>query len=139
MFDIGFWELGLIFLIGLIVLGPERLPKVARALGLWVRRARGYMQNITSELEREMSVDEMRQHLRETGRHLGQTRDDFKSGVTDLRESVEQATGQGSGSGKRDHFKRARAARPPSAPEQPSQTPQTPDAPDTQSRTSDPE
>ncbi len=114
MFGIGFWELGLIFLIGLIVLGPERLPKVARTLGLWVRRARGYMTSITSELEREMDVDEMREHIRQTGRHLGKTRDEFKSGITDLRESVESATVQGHG--KRDHFRRAHAAKAPTKP-----------------------
>lgn len=116
MFDIGFWELGLIFLIALIVLGPERLPKVARTVGGWVRRARGYMNNITSELEREMDVDEMREHFRQTGRHFGQTRDKLQSGVTDLRNSVESATGQGSSPGKRDHFRRARAAKAPSQP-----------------------
>lgn len=120
MFDIGFWELGLIFLIALIVLGPERLPKVARTVGGWVRRARGYMTNITSELEREMDVDEMREHFRQTGRHFGQTRDKLQSGMTDLRNSVESATGQGnnqsSSPGKRDHFRRARAAKAPSKP-----------------------
>lgn len=116
MFDIGFWELGLIFLIGLIVLGPERLPKVARTLGLWVRRARGYMQSVTSELEREMDVDEMREHMRATGRHLNQTRDDFQSGVKDLRDSVQSATTGTSGSGKRDHFRRAQSAKAPAAP-----------------------
>jgi len=113
VFDIGFWELGLIFLIGLIVLGPERLPKVARTLGLWARRARGYMQSITSELENEMDVGEMREHFRKTGEYLGQTRDEFKTGVTDLRDSVQSATGQGGG--KRDHFRRAQAAKAPPA------------------------
>ena len=40
MFDIGFAELTLIFIIGLVVLGPERLPTVARTLGQWIGRAR---------------------------------------------------------------------------------------------------
>lgn len=124
MFDIGFWELGLIFLIGLIVLGPERLPKVARTLGLWARRARGYMQKMTSELEGEMDIGEMREHLRSTGRHLSQTRDEFSSGISDLRDSVQNATGQSGG--KRDHFKRARAAKAPPA----SAEPESPEAQD---------
>ena len=41
MFDIGFWELMLVFVIALVVLGPERLPGAARQAGLWVRRIRG--------------------------------------------------------------------------------------------------
>lgn len=116
MFDIGFSELALVFLIGLIVLGPDRLPKVARALGLWVRRARGYASKITSELERELDIAEMREHFKETGDHLKRTGEDFKrtgedfqSQVTDLRDSIE--SGSASGSGKRDHFRRARATK----------------------------
>ena len=66
MFDIGFWELTILAVIGLIVLGPERLPVVARTLGLWVGRAKGYVRGITSELEREVSVDELRADVRRT-------------------------------------------------------------------------
>lgn len=124
MFDIGFSELGLIFLIGLIVLGPERLPKVARTLGLWVRRARGYASKISSELERELDIHEMREHFKQTGDHLKRTGEEFKrtgedfqSQVTELRDSVENSTGPGSG--KRDHFRRARSARAPAQSELP--------------------
>lgn len=66
MFDIGFWELTILAVIGLIVLGPERLPVVARTLGLWVGRAKGYVRGITTELEREVSVDELRADVRRT-------------------------------------------------------------------------
>ena len=66
MFDIGFWELTLLAVIGLIVLGPERLPVVARTLGLWVGRAKGYVRGITSELEREVRVDDLRAEVRRT-------------------------------------------------------------------------
>ena len=53
MFDIGFWELLLIFSIALIVLGPERLPQTARAVGQWTGRARAFVRNPTTELARE--------------------------------------------------------------------------------------
>lgn len=65
MFDIGFWELATLGVIALIVLGPERLPVVARTLGQWVGRARGYMNTITSELEREVKADEIRDEVRQ--------------------------------------------------------------------------
>ena len=66
MFDIGFWELTVIAVIGLIVLGPERLPVVARTLGAWVGRAKGYVRGLTSELEREVNVDDLRHSVRRT-------------------------------------------------------------------------
>ena len=53
MFDIGFSELALISIIGLVVLGPERLPKAARTVGYWVGRARSTFNHLRNELERE--------------------------------------------------------------------------------------
>lgn len=64
MFDIGFSELAVIAVIGLIVLGPERLPVVARTLGRLIGRARGYVRTISSELEREIRIDEVRDEVR---------------------------------------------------------------------------
>ena len=64
MFDIGFSELALISIIGLVVLGPERLPKAARTVGYWVGRARSTFNHLRNELERmekqmrEMGLDE---------------------------------------------------------------------------------
>ena len=53
MFDVGFSELLLCFIVALVVLGPQKLPAVARALGRWTARARSYVRNLSSELERE--------------------------------------------------------------------------------------
>lgn len=66
MFDIGFSELMLIGFVALIVLGPERLPKAARFVGLWVRRARAQWYSVRGELERELAADELKRSLRET-------------------------------------------------------------------------
>lgn len=63
MFDIGFWELMLVFVIALVVLGPERLPRAARQAGLWVRRIRGLAHVAQQELERELKISELRQQL----------------------------------------------------------------------------
>ncbi len=56
MFDVGFWELAVIFVIGLLVLGPERLPKVARQLGQWAGRARQMARVLTTQLQDEMNA-----------------------------------------------------------------------------------
>jgi len=54
MFEVGFWELVLIFGIGLVVLGPERLPKVAAQLGRWAGQARRMARNLSSQLQAEI-------------------------------------------------------------------------------------
>ncbi len=57
MFDIGFWELVVLFGLGLIVLGPERLPRVAMQVGNWVGRARRMAHNLTTQIRSELDVD----------------------------------------------------------------------------------
>ena len=53
MFDVGFSEVVVCFLVALVVLGPQKLPELARTLGRWTGRARSYMRNLSAELERE--------------------------------------------------------------------------------------
>lgn len=60
MFDVGFTELFLLLVVGLIVLGPERLPKVARTIGLMVGRARAMYTNVRSDIERELELEELK-------------------------------------------------------------------------------
>jgi len=57
MFDIGFWELIILFGLGLIILGPERLPKVAIQLGNWAGQARRMARSLTTQIRDELDVD----------------------------------------------------------------------------------
>jgi sec-independent protein translocase protein TatB len=59
MLDVGFSEILLTSAIALIVLGPERLPKVARQVGNWMGRARAMARQLTEQLEREVSAEEL--------------------------------------------------------------------------------
>ena len=59
MLDVGFSEILLTSAIALIVLGPERLPKVARQVGNWMGRARAMARQLSEQLEREVSADEL--------------------------------------------------------------------------------
>jgi Tat protein translocase TatB subunit len=59
MFEVGFQELVLLFVIGLLVLGPERLPKVATLLGRWVGRARRTASQLRHQLEREIALSDL--------------------------------------------------------------------------------
>lgn len=60
MFDIGFIEIIIISLVALIVVGPERLPAVARTLGHLLGRARGYVSGIKTDIHNEMRMDELK-------------------------------------------------------------------------------
>lgn len=63
MFDIGFAELVLVLVVGLLVLGPERLPAAVRTTALWIGRLKRNFNQIRSDLERELGADEIRQQI----------------------------------------------------------------------------
>lgn len=71
MFDIGFFELVIVFIIGLLVLGPERLPKAVRSVGLWTGRARTTLSNLKNEMEREAYNEEMKESFKSQIQELG--------------------------------------------------------------------
>ena len=58
MFDVGFWELILVFGLGLVILGPERLPRVAAKIGRWVGQARRTANQLRRQLEMEIKLDD---------------------------------------------------------------------------------
>ena len=60
MFDIGFSELMVIGIVALLVIGPERLPKVARTLGHLLGRAQRYVNDVKSDINREIQLDELK-------------------------------------------------------------------------------
>ncbi len=60
MFDIGFSEMMVVAVVALIVIGPERLPKVARTLGHLFGRMQRYVNDVKADISREMELDELR-------------------------------------------------------------------------------
>lgn len=79
MFDIGFTELIVIGVVALIVIGPERLPKVARTAGHLYGRMQRYVSSVKSDISHEMQLDEMRR--------VGQS---FKESVESAASGIEQ-------------------------------------------------
>ena len=63
MFDIGFWEIVLIGVVGLVVIGPERLPEVARTLGIWVSRTRRFINQVKADVGAELKQEELRKAI----------------------------------------------------------------------------
>lgn len=63
MFDVGFWELALISVVALVVIGPERLPRVARTVGLWLGKARSAFSSVKEDIDRELRAEELKTML----------------------------------------------------------------------------
>ncbi|GAB2780348.1 Sec-independent protein translocase protein TatB [Halomonas shantousis] len=70
MFDIGFLELMLIGIVGLLVLGPERLPKAARTTGMWIGKIKRSVAGIQREINAQLEAEELRQKLAEQQKKL---------------------------------------------------------------------
>jgi sec-independent protein translocase protein TatB len=83
MFDIGFSEIALIAVVALLVLGPERLPRVARTAGALLRRARASWQNVRSEIERELAAEDLKRTIHET-RRAADVRADVEAAAADV-------------------------------------------------------
>jgi sec-independent protein translocase protein TatB len=64
MFDIGFWELLLIAIIGLVVLGPERLPVAIRSVRSWINSMRNFSEGVKNELTEELRIHELHANLK---------------------------------------------------------------------------
>lgn len=84
MFEISFWELVLCFVVALVVLGPERLPPIARALGRWTGQARVYLRNFSTELERETQAGDIKRQLEEARKSYVETEVALKKEVSAL-------------------------------------------------------
>lgn len=71
MFDIGFWELAVISVVALLVVGPERLPRLARTAGLWMGRARRFVSTVKADIDRELAADELKKTLAKQAESTG--------------------------------------------------------------------
>lgn len=91
MFDIGTGELGLIAVVALLVLGPERLPKAARTAGALLRRARASWQNVRNEIEHELAAEEVKQSIRRAASELD-PRADISAALRDAVQGSPQPT-----------------------------------------------
>ncbi len=104
MFDIGISELGMIGVVALVVLGPERLPRVARTVGTLLGRAQRYLADVKSEVNRQMDLTELRTMKEgfessvrdmqgEVARNVGEINQEFESAWKDATAGLHDASG----------------------------------------------
>ncbi len=108
MFDIGFSELMVVALVALIVIGPERLPRVARTLGALLGRAQRYVNDVKSDIQREVNLDELKElkstfqdaaksvqeSVSEVGKELQATEESLNQSVSGAGETTHEATAE---------------------------------------------
>lgn len=87
MLDIGFLELLLVGVVGLLVLGPERLPRAARTAGLWIGRIKRSVSGIQREITSQLEAEELRQKLKEQQSKLDDSVKRARQGVESLGDS----------------------------------------------------
>ncbi len=103
MFDIGFWELAIIALVALVVVGPERLPKLAYTAGKWLGKGRKVIQQVKTEIDKEIKAEELKEILAEQKKQLnpleeiveetGETLRDFTAEAQKTVREAEQTSG----------------------------------------------
>jgi sec-independent protein translocase protein TatB len=98
MFEVGFSEIALIALVALLVLGPERLPGVARTVGALVRRARNSWQNVRGEIERELAAEDMKRSINEA-RKAADIGGEIRAAAADIEKSAGPPPGSSSHGG----------------------------------------
>jgi len=86
MFDVGFAEIFLLALIGLLVLGPERLPAVARTLGGFMRKARASWASLRTTIESELADADITAPIKEAREELTRMGKDLKSDLPDFKD-----------------------------------------------------
>ncbi|WP_295873995.1 Sec-independent protein translocase protein TatB [uncultured Zhongshania sp.] len=93
MFDIGFAELLVIAVLGLLILGPERLPGAIRTTSLWIGRLRRSFNNIRSEIEKEVGADEIRRQLHNESilASLKETKNTVKNEIQNAEQQLSEA------------------------------------------------
>ena len=88
MFDVSFSELMVIAIVALLVIGPEKLPKVARTVGAFTGRMQRYMAQIKEEVNREMRFDELQKLQQEIKQSVENTQENMHQQVTELKNAV---------------------------------------------------
>jgi len=89
MFDVGFWEIMVISILAMVVIGPERLPKVAKTVGHWFGKTRRFVEGVKSEVESEFDATELKRlmhnqevQIKELQSKLNDEAGDIRSGFS---------------------------------------------------------
>ena len=103
MFDFGMWEIAIIFVITLIVVGPEKMPALARKAGLYVGKFRKFVSKIKNDINNEIEAEELKEQLSVKNEELlvSQTLDEAKSDIDEIKHEASKISNLSSNANKR--------------------------------------
>jgi len=94
MFDIGFTELMIIGVVGLVVIGPERLPRVARTVGHLLGRLQRYVGDVKSDIQREMQLEDLKKLQQEVAEQARDLENNIRNQANDLKQGMDKTAGE---------------------------------------------
>ena len=102
MFDFGMWEIAIILVITLIVVGPEKMPALARKAGLYVGKFRKFVSKIKNDINSEIEAGELKEQLSIKNEELlvSQTLDEAKSGIDEIKHEASKISNLSSNANK---------------------------------------
>ena len=102
MFDFGMWEIAIILVITLIVVGPEKMPALARKAGLYVGKFRKFVSKIKNDINSEIEAEELKEQLSVKNEELlvSQTLDEAKSGIDEIKHETSKISNLSSNANK---------------------------------------
>jgi sec-independent protein translocase protein TatB len=91
MFDVGFFELILIGVVAMLVIGPERLPGLARTAGMWLGRGRRFITSVQADIKEELKAEELKRILDEQKQNspLHEIIEETKDSFADIKKQTE--------------------------------------------------
>lgn len=93
MFDIGFWEIILISVLGLIVLGPERLPTAIRSVVSWVNTVKNMANSVKGEITHELKLHEMNENMiKATKQGLNSLDPELQKSIDEMKQAAQEVT-----------------------------------------------
>lgn len=105
MFDFGFWEIILILMVALIVVGPERLPGLARTAGLWIGKAKRLVSDVKAEIDQELAADELKKALnkQEAMSDVYEIIEETRKVTSDIKQEINKPVEDDSPDGKQEN------------------------------------
>ena len=89
MFDFGFWELAIVMVVALLVVGPERLPALAGQIGKWVGKAKRMIASVRSDIESEIKAAELKEILEKQQGEIGELKEMLKGTKNEIEKELD--------------------------------------------------
>ena len=88
MFDFGFWELAIVLVVALLVVGPDKLPILAAKVGRWIGKAKRMVQSVRSDIESEIKAVELQEMLQKQQNEISELRSILSEAKTNVEQEV---------------------------------------------------